>query len=124
MNQQHPILIVGAGPVGLSLAAALAHKGIPAILFEADAELNTEIRASTLHPKTLELFAQWGVAEPVIAQGNPVTRLMYWERRTHEQIAVFDYATIAADTPYPFRLQCPQHVLTRTLKPIVEASGV
>lgn len=122
MTAQLPILICGAGPVGLSLATAFAHKGVPAILFEADSELNQEIRASTLHPKTLELFAQWGVTQAVIAEGNPVTQLMYWERATHECIATFDYATISDDTPFPFRLQCPQHVLTRTLKPIVEAS--
>ena len=118
-----PILIAGAGPVGLSLALALARAGLPVELFEADAELNTEIRASTFHPKTLELFAQWGVADAILAHGYKVDRLQYWERDPQRLVAEFDYAAIAADTPYPFRLQCPQHIATRVLKPALETAA-
>ena len=117
-----PVLIVGAGPVGLSLATALAQKGIATAVYEKDPILNNEIRASTLHPATLEMFAEWGVADQVIANGNPIRQLMYWERRSHELIATFDYEHIKDDTPFPFRLQCPQHILTRTLKPLLEQS--
>ncbi|GAB4490773.1 MAG: NAD(P)/FAD-dependent oxidoreductase [Anaerolineales bacterium] len=117
-----PILIAGAGPVGLSLALALGRARLPVIVFEQDAELNTQIRASTFHPKTLELFARWGVADEIIRHGYKVDRLQYWERDPRRLIAEFDYAAIAADTPYPFRLQCPQHIATRILKPAVEAT--
>ena len=119
---QHPILIVGAGPVGLSLALALSRKGIPAEVFEADAELNTQIRASTFHPKTLEMFETWGVVDEVIRHGYKVDRLQYWERAPRRLIADFGYAAISNDTPYPYRLQCPQHIATRVLKPAVEAT--
>lgn len=118
-----PILIVGAGPVGLSLALALARAGIPAEVFEQDAELNTQIRASTFHPKTLEWFARWGVIDDILRHGHPVSRLQYWERHPLRLIAEFDYALIAGDTPYPYRLQCPQHIATRVLKPAVQAAG-
>ena len=64
-----PILIAGAGPVGLSLALALSRAGIPAEVFETDAELNTQIRASTFHPKTLEMFKTWGVVDDIIQHG-------------------------------------------------------
>lgn len=109
--------------MGLSLALALARKGIPAEVFEKDSELNTQIRASTFHPKTLEMFAEWGVADEVIRHGYKVNRLQYWERAPRRLIADFDYAAIAEDTPYPYRLQCPQHIATRVLKPAVEAAG-
>lgn len=118
----HPILIIGAGPVGLSLGLALARAGLPVELFEADAELNREIRASTFHPKTLELFERWGVVEEILAHGYQVDRLQYWEREPRRLVADFDYAAIAGDTPYPFRLQCPQHIATRVLKPALEAA--
>ncbi|WP_420630126.1 FAD-dependent oxidoreductase [Candidatus Leptofilum sp.] len=121
-NELLPVLIVGAGPVGLSLATALAQQGVATAVYEKEPTLNQEIRASTLHPATLEMFAEWGVAEQVIANGNPVRQLMYWERRTQELIAQFNYESIAADTPFPFRLQCPQHILTRTLKPLLQQS--
>ncbi|HUN21984.1 MAG TPA: NAD(P)/FAD-dependent oxidoreductase [Anaerolineales bacterium] len=119
-NSKLPILIVGAGPVGLSLAIALLHKGLPVTVIEADAELNTQIRASTFHPPTLELFAQWGVIDPVLAAGHRVSLLQYWERQTRQCIAEFNYRLIAEDTPYPFRLQLPQHELTHLLLPIVQ----
>ena len=117
-----PILVVGAGPVGLSLGLALARAGLPVELFEADAELNREIRASTFHPKTLELFERWGVVEEILAHGYKVDRLQYWERDPRRLVADFDYAAIAVDTAYPFRLQCPQHIVTRVLKPVVETA--
>lgn len=121
-SNQFPILIVGAGPVGLSLALALARAGIHAEVFEADEELNTQIRASTFHPKTLELFETWGVADEIIKHGYKVDRLQYWERNPRRIIATFDYQTIAKDTKYPYRLQCPQHIATRVLKPAVEST--
>ena len=122
ISNQHPILIVGAGPVGLSLALALSHKDIPAEVFEADVELNTQIRASTFHPKTLEMFETWGVVHEIIKHGYKVDRLQYWERAPRRLIADFGYASISKDTNYPYRLQCPQHIATRVLKPAVEAT--
>ena len=122
MSTQSPILIAGAGPVGLSLALALARKGIPAEVFEADAELNTQIRASTFHPKTLEMFKDWGVVDDIIQHGYKVDQLQYWERAPRRLIADFGYASVSNDTSYPYRLQCPQHIATRVLKPAVEAT--
>jgi 3-(3-hydroxy-phenyl)propionate hydroxylase len=123
MGNEFPILIAGAGPVGLSLALALARKGIPAEVFEMDAELNTQIRASTFHPKTLEMFKEWGVVDEIIEHGYKVDQLQYWERAPRRLIADFGYASIADDTPYPYRLQCPQHIATRVLKPAVESTA-
>ena len=123
MTQSLPILIAGAGPVGLSLALALSRAGIPVEVFEMDAELNTQIRASTFHPKTLEMFKEWGVVDEIIQHGYKVDQLQYWERAPRRLIADFSYASITDDTPYPYRLQCPQHIATRVLKPAVEATS-
>ncbi|MCW1969292.1 MAG: FAD-dependent monooxygenase [Anaerolineae bacterium] len=117
-----PILIIGAGPVGLTLALALIRRGIAVEVVEMLPELSTEARASTFHPRTLEMLAEWEVLEPLKKVGFLVHRLQYWERATRQKVAQFDYSLIANDTPYPYRLQCPQSTLTRTLKPIIEAS--
>ena len=122
-EEQLPILIAGAGPVGLSLALALSRAGFSAEVFEMDAELNTQIRASTFHPKTLEMFKEWGVVDDIIQHGYKVNQLQYWERAPRRLIADFSYASIDDDTPYPYRLQCPQHIATRVLKPAVEATA-
>lgn len=112
-----PILVIGAGPVGLSLARALQSKGVPVQVFEQLPELSPEARASTFHPPTLEMFAEWGMIDEVLAQGHIVRSLEYWERATRQRVAKFDYALIAQDTAYPFRLQLPQARVTRILLP-------
>ena len=114
------VLIVGAGPVGLSLAAALAHRGIHVIVIEAAAELSQEARASTIHPPTLEMFAEWGFVDDVLAKGRVIDRLQFWERSTRELIAEFDYSLLADDTPYPYRFQCPQSTVIRCILPLLE----
>ena len=124
LNHKRPVMIVGAGPVGLSLALALTKKNIPVEVFEADLELNTQIRASTFHPLTLEMFASWGVLEEVLEAGVRVSKLQYWERKPRRLIAEFDYQRIARDTPYPYRLQLPQHMVTRILKTAVDRSPI
>ena len=106
------VAIVGAGPVGVSAALFLAARGIDCVLLEANTEPAHDLRASTFHPPTLEMLATVGLAEPLIARGL-VTR--DWQVRMHEtgERALFDLAHIAADTPYPFRLQCEQSTLVR-----------
>ncbi len=118
-----PILIAGAGPVGLSVAASLVSQGFSVEVLEQGADLADEARASTFHPSTLEHFAEWGLADDVIARGLRVDRLQFWEREGKKHVATFDYQLIAADTPFPFRLQCPQNQVTRLIKPRLEASG-
>jgi len=120
-TERRPVIIIGAGPVGLALLVALLRRGVPAQLYEALPELSPEARASTFHPRTLEMFDEWGVLEAVLSRGHRVDRLQYWEREGHELIAEFRYDVIAGDTPHPYRLQCPQSVVTRLLKPIAEA---
>jgi 3-(3-hydroxy-phenyl)propionate hydroxylase len=123
MASKPKVLISGAGPVGLSLGLALAQKGVRVEVFEAEPELSDEMRASTIHASTLEMFARWGVADQVIARGHKIDLLQFWERERRQKIAEFPYSLIAGDTPYPFRLQCPQNYVTRILKPALEATG-
>ena len=123
MSSDLPVIIVGAGPVGLSLATALVQKNIPVQVYEKRTDLSPEARASTFHPRTLEMFAEWGVLDTVLNHGYRVDYLQYWERASRKLIAQFDYDVIAKDTPYPFRIQCPQSVLTRLLRPHVESSA-
>jgi 3-(3-hydroxy-phenyl)propionate hydroxylase len=124
MQSAPRVVIAGAGPVGLSLAIGLVRAGIPCEVFEAGAELADEARASTFHPPTLEMFAEWGVLDAVLARGRKIHQLQFWERASRTLVANFDYALIAKDTPYPFRLQCPQNVVTRLIKPAIEATGI
>jgi 3-(3-hydroxy-phenyl)propionate hydroxylase len=104
-----PVLIAGGGPVGIITALALAQQGIPVRVFEAAEAVNDAPRASTLHPATLEMLAQVGLLDEVIARGLVARTFQFWDRPTRSIVAEFDHAMLKDDTPFPFVVQCEQH---------------
>lgn len=108
----HSVAIVGAGPVGVCAALFLASRGIDCALLEASTQPTADLRASTFHPPTLEMLATVGIADRLIARGLVSST---WQVRLHEsgERALFDLSAIAADTPYPYRLQCEQATLVK-----------
>src|ERR1051326_8902353 len=114
MSPEDRVFIAGAGPVGLSAAAALVRQGVPVTGFEGASELSRESRASTFHPSTLDMLDELGVAEALVATGLVAPRVQY--RTRHDGIiAAFDFAAIADITRHPYRLQSEQHNLTRII---------
>ena len=105
------ILIIGAGPVGAVTALAMAQRGMQVTLLEADAVYDDKPRAATTHASTLEMLAQLGIVDAVIAQGLVSPRFQHWDRVSGELIAEFDYSRLADETPYPYALQCESHKL-------------
>jgi 2-polyprenyl-6-methoxyphenol hydroxylase-like FAD-dependent oxidoreductase len=55
--------IVGGGPAGMVLALLLARKGVPVTLLEMHKDFDREFRGDTIHPSTLEILDQIGLAE-------------------------------------------------------------
>lgn len=108
-----PVLIAGGGPVGIITALALAQRGIPVRIFEAEAGVNEAPRASTLHPATLEMLAALGLLDGVIAQGLVARTFQFWDRPERRVVAEFDHAILAQDTQFPFVVQCEQHKIVR-----------
>jgi 3-(3-hydroxy-phenyl)propionate hydroxylase len=114
MTVEERVFIAGAGPVGLTAAAALVRHRIPVTVFEGSPELSRESRASTFHPSTLDLLDDLGLAAPLVATGLIAPRVQY--RTRHDGvIAAFDFAAIADVTRHPYRLQSEQHNLTRII---------
>jgi 3-(3-hydroxy-phenyl)propionate hydroxylase len=110
MNE-HPVLIAGGGPVGAIAALALARQGIAVRVFEADVAIDESPRAATTHPATLEMLADLGLIDDLIARGLVARTFQFWDRPSGRLIAEFDHAVLARDTPYPFVVQCEQHKL-------------
>ncbi|NBH05749.1 FAD-dependent monooxygenase, partial [Amycolatopsis sp. SID8362] len=65
-----PVVVAGAGPVGLLLAGELRLGGADVVVVDRLAEPTTESRASTLHARTMELFDQRGLLAPLGAPPN------------------------------------------------------
>jgi 3-(3-hydroxy-phenyl)propionate hydroxylase len=66
---RHRIVVVGAGPVGLSLAIDLAQRGQPVLLLDNDSRLSTGSRAICFAKRTLEIWDRLGVGDPMCARG-------------------------------------------------------
>jgi 3-(3-hydroxy-phenyl)propionate hydroxylase len=109
--QQRPVIIAGAGPVGVITALALARQGIAVEVFEAEARVNDNPRAATTHAATLEMLQRLGLIDEVMARGLVEPKFRNWNRATRELIAEFDFGVLKDDTPYPFVVQCEQHKL-------------
>jgi 3-(3-hydroxy-phenyl)propionate hydroxylase len=108
------VLIVGAGPVGMVAAARLVGAGIPVTVFEAGSALSKESRASTFHPPTLDMLAEFGVTERLIDSGL-IAPFVQYRSREDGILARFDFGEIAEMTSHPFRLQCEQWRLCEAL---------
>ncbi|MBT0773980.1 FAD-dependent monooxygenase [Kineosporia sp. J2-2] len=66
------VVIAGAGPVGLWLAAELHLAGVQATVLEQRTERDERSRALTVHPRTLEVFASRQIQRPFLDEGVPL----------------------------------------------------
>ena len=114
-NQNDRVIIVGAGPVGLTAALALARRGIPNVLLAAEPELVMELRGSTFHPPTLDLLDEFEVVPRMIEVGLKAPTWQFRDRETGP-VATFDLSLLDGDTNHPYRVQCEQWKLMRFLE--------
>ena len=101
---QNDIVIVGAGPSGLALAAELKRLGISALILDRlEAGANTS-RAVVVHARTLEVLEPLGATPELLQAGVmvPIFRI----RDRSKILASISFKEL--DTPYPFTLMCPQ----------------
>ena len=110
----HPVVIAGAGPVGCAAALYLAQINIPVVLLEKNESLPIDLRASTFHPPTLDMLDQLGLTDAIVQQGLVVEDFQFRERSTNEN-AKFRMDCLKGETNHPYRLQCEQYKMTRTV---------
>ncbi len=85
---RRPVVVVGAGPVGLSLAIDLALQQVPVVLLNDDGRLSVGSRALCFAKRTLDIFDRLGCGEPIVSHGVSwhVGRVFFRE----EQVYQFD----------------------------------
>ncbi|NIC42413.1 FAD-dependent oxidoreductase, partial [Aquabacterium sp. A08] len=65
----HPVVVVGAGPVGLTLAIDLAQRGQRVVVLDNDDKLSIGSRALCFAKRTLEIWDRLGVGDPMVDKG-------------------------------------------------------
>lgn len=115
------VLIAGGGPVGAMAAFILARAGIDVLLLEMLPSCPEDMRASTLHPPTLDMLDELGVLGELEEQGLRAARYHYRNRKTGSVIE-FDFNELADISDHPYRLQCEQYKLARLLTSKLEAA--
>lgn len=113
MTSRSAVIVAGGGPVGVVAALALAQQGIEVRVFEAADRVDESPRASTTHPATLEMLADLGLLDEVVARGLVANIFQFWDRPSRSMVAEFDHAILKNDTRYPFVVQCEQHKLAK-----------
>ena len=119
-----PVAISGAGPVGLAVALGLARAGVRSVVYEKKTQLNPHSRATLILPRTLEIFRQWGVLEPLLAVGNRVPHVRLREPHNDHQILHVDFTKLADQTAAMYSLAIPQDRTERVLLDAVTATGL
>jgi 3-(3-hydroxy-phenyl)propionate hydroxylase len=65
----HPVVVVGAGPIGLATAIDLAQRGVRVVLVDDDCTLSTGSRAICFAKRTLDIFDRLGCGERMVEKG-------------------------------------------------------
>jgi 2-polyprenyl-6-methoxyphenol hydroxylase-like FAD-dependent oxidoreductase len=116
------VLIVGAGPTGLALAAHLANHGVQSRVIDCGLDRTHESRALAIQPRTLEALAGPGVTDHLVAAGNRTVKLRLHTRCRHVAIPMFDLGL--DDTAYPYLLFLSQAETERILAEHLDTVGV
>lgn len=114
------IIIAGGGPIGYTLAASLDRYGIPFVLLEAGDRIFDDPRAGTIHPPSLELFRDLGLADLLLQRGTIVKSYQYRDRK-QGVVAEFDLTVLADETRFPCRLMLEQHKVCEVLHTYLHA---
>ena len=94
--------VIGAGPVGTSMALALLRAGINVTLFERELSLPADPRAATLQPPTLDMLDALGTGAQIIEKGLKAPIFQFRDRATDTLLAEFDYGHLEGETPQNF----------------------
>src|SRR5262245_38780816 len=114
------VLIVGAGPTGLTLATALAARGMRVTVIDRLAEGANTSRAAVVHARTLEVLEPLGVSERLAALGIHAGRFTIRDR--DRVLLPIDFRKLP--TKYPYTLMVSQAVTERVLlQRFVELGG-
>ncbi|MFC7397528.1 FAD-dependent monooxygenase [Chelatococcus sp. GCM10030263] len=100
------VLVVGAGPTGLLLAAELRRRAVDCLLIDAHDTPLAWDRATVVHPRSIEIFDSLGIADPLLKAGVPQRLARIHSKGT----ALGDIDLSLSGSRYPFNLGVSEEV--------------
>ncbi|RNF92742.1 FAD-dependent monooxygenase [Streptomyces botrytidirepellens] len=120
-NGPDPVLVVGAGPVGMVIACDLLRQDILVRIVDAAPSTTIHSRAVIMWPRSLELLRRIGVAEELAETGKHIDAVSYYSGSN--RLGAIEMSRLH-DTPYPFGLCTPQWKTEDVIrKRLVELGG-
>ena len=122
MTTKTDVIIVGAGPTGLSLACQLIRYGIDFVVVEKNEGITPFSKALGVHARTLEIYEQLDLAQEAVAQGTIAGKVRMLE--SGKIVGEVDLSNIGQGlSTYPFLLVLEQSENERLLYKYVQSHG-
>ncbi|MFG3519554.1 FAD-dependent oxidoreductase [Nocardia nova] len=113
------VVIVGAGPAGLTAAIALADAGADVVLLDRLAAGANTSRAAVVHARTLEVLDGFGIAADLHDRGLEVPRFVMYEGT--DRLTTIDFSGLP--TPFPYTLMIGQETTEAVLLDRLQRAG-
>jgi len=115
ISEQHAqVLIVGAGPSGLMMAAQLLRYGVQPIIIDSKEGPTTHSKALAVQARSLEIYRQMGVVDKVTNNGKPAQGVVF-NQAGKQQASLSLYNIRKGSTLFPYILMYPQSKNERLL---------
>jgi NADPH-dependent dioxygenase len=111
-HNQNDVLVAGAGPVGMLSALVLAKAGLHVDLIDKASETAAHSHACILHPRTLAILAETGLADEVLGMGRRIDRVAFYDGQ--RRCAELSFSELPGE--FPFVVVLPQNELEDLLE--------
>ncbi len=119
-RQDPEVLVVGAGPVGLFSALALAERGVRVRIVDKMSRTGVHSYALALHGRALRLLKPYGLLNPILAQAYPIRTIGLFDQRARRA----EVSLPEDDDGIPSVVVLPQDAFERALSDALAARGV
>ena len=120
--EELPVLVVGAGPVGLALAATLEHHGVAFRIIDRSDTPARLSKAAAIHARTIEILDELRLAGRFLERGTRLSAAEVWSN--DELVAALGPGGLALESRYPFGLGLPQSLTEELLAERLDHRGI